>query len=107
MGLVKNAAIAADERGYRWTDQALCPAHIKDPVLNAVITANLSETSCSYCPATGDDEECPVAAPLDTFLEAFMVGVRFLYEPAEDSGVPVAEGEWLTTVYDPPRWSRP
>ncbi|OBF98883.1 RES domain-containing protein [Mycolicibacter sinensis] len=100
MGLAKNAAMAADGRGYWWTDQALCPAHIGDPVLNAVITANLTETSCSYCPATGGDEESPVATPLDTFLEAFMVGVHFLYEPAEYSGVPVAEGKRITTVYD-------
>ncbi|MCX5046272.1 HEPN-associated N-terminal domain-containing protein [Aldersonia sp. NBC_00410] len=100
MGIAKNAAIAAEGRGYRWTDQALCPAHTYDSVLNAVITANLSETSCSYCLATGGDGETPVAAPLDTFLEAFMAGVYLLYEPAEDSGVPVAEGEWITTVYD-------
>lgn len=99
MGLAKNAAIAAEGRGYWWTDQALCPAHTDDPVLNGVITANLSETSCSYCSATRGDET-PVAAPLDTFLEAFMAGVHFLYEPAEDSGVPVAEGERITTVYD-------
>ncbi|MFL0239375.1 HEPN-associated N-terminal domain-containing protein [Mycobacterium sp. SMC-17] len=100
MGLAKNAALAAEVRGYSTTDQALCPAHIGDSVLKAVILANLSETSCSYCPTTGADETGLVAAPLDTFLEAFMAGVHFLYEPAEDSGVPVAEGEWITTVYD-------
>jgi hypothetical protein len=97
--LVKNAAIAAADRGYRWTDRALCPAHIDDSVLNTVITENLSATSCSYCPTTGGNDETPVAAPLGTFLEAFMAGVHFLYEPAEDSGVPVAEGERITTVY--------
>ncbi|OBJ34098.1 hypothetical protein A5631_05265 [Mycolicibacter heraklionensis] len=101
MGMAKNAESAAEGRGYWWTDQALCPAHIDDPVLNAVITANLSETSCSYCQANGGDEESPVATPLDTFLEAFMVGVHFLFEPAEYSGVPVAEGKRITTVYDP------
>jgi hypothetical protein len=99
-GVGEERRIAAEGRGYGWTDQALCPAHTDDPVLNAVITANLSETACSYCPTTGGDEETPIAAPLDTFLEAFMAGVHFLYEPAEDSGVPVAEGDWITTVYD-------
>lgn len=100
MGLLKNAALAAEERGYWWTDRALCPAHTSDHVLNAVITANLSEPSCSYCPVTSDSDETPVAAPLDAFLDAFMVGIHFLYEPAADSGVPIADGEWVTTVYD-------
>ena len=106
MGLAKNAAIAAEGRGFWWTDQAVCPAHTDDSVLNAVITANLSESSCSYCPATGGDDETPVATPLDTFLEAFMTGVHFFYEPADDSGVPVAEGDWITTVYTPTKWFR-
>jgi hypothetical protein len=99
MGFAKNAAIAAEERGYAWTDRALCPAHVDDYALKAVISANLSEPSCSYCSVAGNDAN-PVAVPLDVFLEAFMVGVHLLYEDVEASGVPIEEGERLTSVYD-------
>lgn len=91
--------MAAEARGYWATDSTVCLAHVDDPVLKAAITDHLSEPGCSYCGIVGDELN-PVAAPLDDFLDVFMVGVRNLYEDAEASGVLVAPGRHVTTVYD-------
>lgn len=91
--------MAAEARGYWATDRTVCLAHVDDAVLKSAIEDHLSEPTCSYCEIAGDDSN-PVAAPLDDFLDAFMVGVRNLYEDAEDSGVPVQPGRQVTTVFD-------
>ena len=99
MGFVKGEAMASEARGYWTTNCTVCLAHVDDPELKAAIANNLSEPSCSYCGIVGDESN-PVAAPLDDFLSVFMIGVRNLYEEAEASGVPIAEGSQVTTVYD-------
>lgn len=63
--------------------KAICPSHVTDPVLRNHITGNATQTSCSYCGATGS---APIAADLARFMDVFIVGVRLYYLPHDATG---------------------
>jgi hypothetical protein len=89
----------AMERGYDYSSAFICPKHIDDSVLQALIQEHATEQPCSYCGVGSEDN--PAAASLDDFMEGFMRGVHLLYVRANDDGVPWDEGDYvLATVRD-------
>lgn len=99
MGFVKGIAQQWGERGYRSTHKSLCPDHVDDVVLKGRIAGSATESECGYCDRRGAAGEL-IAAPVEEFMDWFMVGVRRLYGRADDEGVPFDEGEYVGKVYD-------
>lgn len=83
MGFAKNAMMAADEDGYWPSDKSICPAHLNDSYLRALVERNLDEETCSYCGASREGTEEPVAAPLDVVLSVFISAASRFYERAD------------------------
>lgn len=94
-----NRLIEIEERGYRDLSKNICLRHSDNEVITKLIMDNMSEAKCDYCESLGTQDE-PVAAPLDSLMDAIMVGINLFYEPAAESGVDTSEVK-LTTEYDP------
>jgi len=98
VGFAKNAMMAAAEDGYWSSDKSICPAHLDDPYLRALLESNLDEETCSYCGASGEGAEEPVAASLDIVLSAFISAASRFYERAD--GSIVFDGETMVETCD-------
>ncbi len=58
--------------------RAVCPTHVEDAVLQQCIAANATQLQCSYCTV---ESAVPVAASLEIFMTAFVIGVGVFYRP--------------------------
>lgn len=83
MGFAKSAQIEAEENGFWPTGKSLCPAHLGDLYLRAIVERNLDAPSCSYCGAVSDSPDVPIAGALDLVLAAFVTGISAFYERAD------------------------
>lgn len=89
MGMAKEQAIAAAERGYVYTEDAtICLSHITDLYLQQQ-AGPASETTCSFCDRS-DDEAFAVA--FEGVQEVFMNAFWNYYGRADDA--PRWEGEY-------------
>jgi hypothetical protein len=96
MGMAERHAEHEYARGFTSSERTICPDHVDDPTLKQSIKGSLAETTCSFCAKTGT-ESAPVAAEFDTFMAAFMRGVRSQYVQANEDGVPLDDGEYLVS----------
>jgi hypothetical protein len=100
MALAKEHAMQVILRGFADTgDRAICLNCIIDTGLRAETSHYLTEPQCTFCQAKNDNGE-PIAADFESFMNLVMTGVRFLYNGANDEGVPRDEGDWVgATIY--------
>jgi HEPN/RES N-terminal domain 1 len=70
------------ERGWHGSDKFICARCIGDDYLRDIVArVATDEHTCSFCGA-------PPAAAFDVFMEAFMVGVRNMFNQADNAGMP-------------------
>jgi hypothetical protein len=78
VGLAKKIMMQEDEQGWSFTDGWVCGKCVDDYALAAAIDADLVDGQhCDSCHSSP-------AAPLDTLLEAFALGVRTEFDLAEE-----------------------
>jgi hypothetical protein len=85
------------ERGWSGSDKYICPACVDEEFLESLVQDGVDEgEECSFCGATG-------ATMFDTFMEAFMIGVKNSFELADENmpydGGPVFP-ELIRDAYD-------
>ena len=66
-----------EERGWSSSDDFVCPDCVADEYLKAQLATDAQDEECSFC------GQSP-AAPFDTLMEGFMVGVRREYDKTEN-----------------------
>ncbi|MDP9091769.1 MAG: HEPN-associated N-terminal domain-containing protein [Actinomycetota bacterium] len=101
MGFAKQWQLEQQERGWYSRNGFVCQQCVYDPALVALIEANVVETSCDFCGATG---VAPIAAEIDVVLEAVADGLYFEYEdPVNQVAYDSAEGGYqmaLSSTFD-------
>lgn len=92
MGLVKDAWIAAQERGWSAPDTYVCADCIADEFLKTIINEHLVETECSYCDRLSDE---PIAAPMEEVFPYIAGAFYQHYQEPGAAGLPRDSGEWV------------
>lgn len=90
--------MAADEDGYWPSDKSICPVHLNDSYLRALVERNFDEETCSYCGASSEGSDEPLAASLDVVLSAFISAASRFYERAD--GPIEFDGETMVKTRD-------
>ena len=99
MGMAKRWAMEQDERGYRWSDGAICSDCVTDSALARWIEANLDSTECRFC---GGKSEDPIAANFDDFVGVVHDGLLFDWNDPDSEGIMYesAEGGYQADLRD-------
>jgi hypothetical protein len=97
VSLTKRLLEEEEARGYRTSDDTVCPQCFSDGGLKAFIEDHLESNTCSVCGATADHA---IAAPADDVLEFFLQRIGDHYENA-DGNAPWdnEEGRYFVTTW--------
>lgn len=96
MGLVKNAWIEAEERGWTEIEKNVCEECVADDFLKATIRATAAAKKCDYC---GRKSQRPIAASADVVTDFVAQTVGYFFSEPTQAGVPY-EGGWLVEPID-------
>ena len=96
MGLVKQAWLEDQERGWSAPDTWVCDRCVEDSFLKQLIRDNADERACSYCARRGRKA---IAAPAEVVLEAIAATVFRFYADPSQAGVPYDGGFIIEPTY--------
>jgi hypothetical protein len=101
MGGAKRYQEELDERGFGETGgRSVCLDCINDSALKRRVTSNVTESECSFCGASSDSGDQPIAIPFEDLMYIVMEAVYFLFEGAEGSVYyDRTEDQWYGIVY--------
>ena len=99
MGQLKKWAMEQDERGYRWTEGAICADCVFDATLSGWIEENLTSHDCKFCENTSEEL---IAASFDDFTGVVLTGILFDWNHPDHEGIAyeTAEGGYQANLSD-------
>jgi RES domain-containing protein len=95
VGLAKTMWMESQERGWDAPEKNLCKDCVSDPYLKEIVEDNVVEEVCDYCGAEAEDDDPPIAAPVECILGPIAAAVFRHYADPSEASVPWDEGAYI------------